>query len=112
MKSQLIIKKVILQFYIDLPAKNSLEFDNFILNFEKMLSGINSSNLHFSIILGDFNMRSHNWWQGDTQTSEGSQFMFLNKNTRKQVAIFNDILMNIISNYISNKNKNDRDPHG
>ena len=40
--------------------------------FEMMLSDINSSNPHFSIILGDFNVRSNNWWQGDTQTSEGS----------------------------------------
>ena len=180
-------------------SQNSLEFDNFILNFEKMLSDINSSNPHFSIILGDFNARSNNWWQDDTQTSEGSridypttsygfqqliserthilknssfcidlivtdqpnlitdsgthpslhpnchhnitfckinlkitylspywrlvwdfkranissirkaikmvdwQFMFLNKNTHEQVAIFNDILMNIFSNYIPNK---------
>ena len=49
-----------------------MEFDNFILNFEKMLSDINSSNPHFSIIPGDFNARSNNWWQGDTQTSERS----------------------------------------
>ena len=42
-----------------------------------MLSDINSSNPHFSIILGDFNVRSNNWWQGDTQTSEGSQIDYL-----------------------------------
>ena len=29
--------------------------------------------------------------------------MFLNKNTHKQVVIFNDILMNIFCNYIPNK---------
>ena len=40
------------------------------------------------------------------------QFMFLNKNTHEQVAIFNDILMNIFSNYIPNKyvTIDDRDP--
>ena len=40
------------------------------------------------------------------------QFMFLNKNTHEQAAIFNDILMNIFSNYIPNKyvTINDRDP--
>ena len=43
------------------PSQNSLEFDNFILNFEMMLSDINSSNPHFSIILGDFIARSNNW---------------------------------------------------
>ena len=30
-------------------------------------------------------------------------FMFLNKNTHEQVAIYNDILMNIFSNYIPNE---------
>ena len=37
-----------------------------------MLSDINFSNPHFSIILPDFNTRSNNWWKGDTQTSERS----------------------------------------
>ena len=54
------------------PGQNSLKFDHFILNFEMMLSDINSSNPHFSIILGHLNARSNNWWQGDTQTREGS----------------------------------------
>ena len=38
-----------------------------------MLSEINSSNPHFSVILGDFNARSNNWWQGDTQASQQSR---------------------------------------
>ena len=59
------------------PSQNSLEFDNFILNFEMMLSDINSSNPHFSIILGDFNVRSNNWWQGDTLTSEALRIDYL-----------------------------------
>ena len=59
------------------PSQNSLEFDNFILKFEKMISDINSANPHFSIILGHFNTRSNNWWQGDTQTSEGSRIDYL-----------------------------------
>ena len=42
-----------------------------------MLSDINSSNPHFSIILGDFNARSNNWWQGDTQTSKGLRIDYL-----------------------------------
>ena len=59
------------------PSQNSLEFDNFILKSEMMLSDINFSNSHFSIILGDFNARSNNWWQGDTQTSKGSRNDYL-----------------------------------
>ena len=38
-----------------------------------MLGDIHSFNPDFSIILGDFNARSNNWWVGDTQTSEGSR---------------------------------------
>ena len=39
------------------------------------------------------------------------QFIFLNKNTHEQVTILNDIIMNIFSNYIPNKDItiNDRD---
>ena len=33
------------------PSQNSLEFDNFILKFEMMLSDINSSNPHFLLFL-------------------------------------------------------------
>ena len=39
------------------PSQNSLEFHNFILDFEMMLSDINSCN-HHSSILCDFNVRS------------------------------------------------------
>ena len=59
------------------PSQNSLEFDNFILKFEIIFSDINSSNLHCSIILGNFNARSNNWWQGDTQTGEGPRINYL-----------------------------------
>ena len=76
MKSVLIIKGYVAVLHRS-PSQNSLEFDNFILTFEMMLSDINSSNPHFSIIIGDFNVRSNNWWQGDTQTSEGSQIDYL-----------------------------------
>ena len=65
MKSVLITKGYV-AFLHRSPSQNSLEFDNFILTFEMMLSDINSSNPHFSIIIGDFNVRSNNWWQGDT----------------------------------------------
>ena len=44
------------------PSQNIFEFDSFILKFEMMLRDINSSSPRFSIILGDFNARSNNWW--------------------------------------------------
>ena len=45
------------------PSQISLEFDDFILYFEMMLSDIDSSNPQFSLILSDFNARSlsHNF---------------------------------------------------
>ena len=55
------------------PSQNRLEFDTFISNFGKMLGDIHSFDPDFSIIFGNFNVRSNNWWVGDTQTSEGSQ---------------------------------------
>ena len=42
-----------------------------------MLSDINSSNPHFSVILGDFNASSNNWWQGDSQSIGGSRIDYL-----------------------------------
>ena len=59
------------------PSQNGLEFDTFISNFENMLGDIHSFNPDFSIILGDFNVRSNKWWVGDTQTYEGLQTNFL-----------------------------------
>ena len=38
-----------------------------------MLGDIHSFDPDFSIIFGNFNVRSNKWWVGDTQTSEGSQ---------------------------------------
>ena len=42
------------------------------------------------------------------------RFMFLNKHIHKQISIFNNILMNISTNYIPNQyiTMDDRDPHG
>ena len=65
-------KKGYIESYVDSPAKNQLEFDTFISNFEKMLGDIHSFNPDFSV-LGNFNARSNKWLVGNNQTSEGSQ---------------------------------------
>ena len=59
-KSLLTIKKITLQSYIDPPAK--IDWSLILLFYPD-----------FSIIFGNFNVRSNKWWVGDTQTSEGSQ---------------------------------------
>ena len=41
----------------------------------KMFDDIHTFNPDFSIILGDFNARSNNWWVGNTQTSESLQIL-------------------------------------
>ena len=53
MKSPLTIKKSYIAVLYRTPSQNSLEFDNFILSFEKLLCEINSFKPDFSIILGD-----------------------------------------------------------
>ena len=40
-----------------------------------MFDDIHTFNPDFSIILGDFNARSNNWWVGNTQTSESLQIL-------------------------------------
>ena len=39
------------------PSQNSFEFENFLSNFDKVLSDTTSCNSLFTIILGDFNNR-------------------------------------------------------
>ena len=55
-------------------SQNSFEFENFLSNFEKFLSDTTFCNSLFTIILGDFNVRSSVWWTRDKTTMEGTQF--------------------------------------
>ena len=168
------------------PSQNTIEFENFLSNFEKLLNYTTLSNGLFTITLGDFNARSSVWYNNilkiytkDITTTEGTQLsqssscidliftdqpnlivdngvhpslhsnclnqithcklnlnieypppyehlirdynkandektkkstepvnwevMFINKSMHKQVCIFNETLMNIFSNFTSNK---------
>ena len=55
------------------PSQNNTEFENFLSDFEELLSKTVSSNSLFTLILGDFNARSSSWWEEDRTTTEGSQ---------------------------------------
>ena len=55
------------------PSQDSFEFENFLSNFEKVLSDTPSCNSLFTIILGDFNVRSSVWWTKDKTAMEGTQ---------------------------------------
>ena len=49
------------------------EFDSFINHLEKILADISSSNPHFALIMGDFNLKSSNSWSNDTTIAEDAQ---------------------------------------
>ena len=55
------------------PSQDSFEFEDFLSNFEKVLSHTTLCNSLFTIILGDFNARSSVWWTRDKATIEGTQ---------------------------------------
>ena len=54
-------------------SQTSDEFDSFINHLEKILVDISSSNPYFALIIGDFNLKSSNWWSNDTTIAEGAQ---------------------------------------
>ena len=56
------------------PSQNQQEFDNFMINFEQILSKISAEEPYAVIITGDFNCRSRQWWEGDNENDEGKQF--------------------------------------
>ena len=54
------------------PSQDNVEFENFLSNFDELLSKTISSNSLFTIILGDLNARSSSWWKEDKTTTEGT----------------------------------------
>ena len=55
------------------PSQSMDEFDQFLLNFERLLSDRISQNPHFILVTGDFNVRSSSWWKNDLTATEGNQ---------------------------------------
>ena len=53
------------------PSQDNIEFENFLSDFDELLSKTASNNSLFTIILGDFNTRSSSWWKEDKTTTEG-----------------------------------------
>ena len=47
------------------PSQDTIEFQNFLSNFETILSDATTNNALFTIILGDFNASSSVWWTND-----------------------------------------------
>ena len=51
------------------PNQSKDEFDQFLLNFEQLISDRMSQNPHFILVTGDFNVRSSSWWKNDLTMS-------------------------------------------
>ena len=59
------------------PSQTSHDFNSFTTNLEKLVINISSTNLHFILMIGDFNAKSSNWSSNDTTTVEGAQLDYL-----------------------------------
>ena len=55
------------------PNQSKDEFDQFLLNFEQLISDRMSQNPHFISVTGDFNVWSSSWSKNGITTSEGNQ---------------------------------------
>ena len=47
------------------------EYDTFLLNFEQLLTYLNSLKPHVLLVKGDFNVRSSSWRSDNIDTSKG-----------------------------------------
>ena len=54
------------------PSQDNAKFENFLSDFDEVLSKTASSSSLFTIILGDFNAKSLSWWKKDKTTAEGT----------------------------------------
>ena len=64
------------------PSQNNEEFENFCANFDLLLSNINEEIPICSIITGDFNTLSSNWWKNDITDSAGQELDSLTSSPR------------------------------
>ena len=60
---------------IDLPVKSRTSFKN--LNLEIILDALSANNPFLTVMIGDFNAKSSNWYLNDVTSFEGSQIEFL-----------------------------------
>ena len=64
-------KKIFASVVYRSPSQTNDEFNQFLLNFEKMLLDINQRKPYLTLVAGDFNARSSSWWSDDINTTEG-----------------------------------------
>ena len=64
---QLMVNYVILFVYIGLQAKTWKNLRRFLKNLEPNLEFIFNKNRYLTIVIGDFNVKSHNWYKDDSE---------------------------------------------
>ena len=70
-------KKCFLTCLYRFPSQTSEEFKGFCTDLNLFLSNINDLNPACSVITGDFNARSPQWWVVDKENNEGLKISFL-----------------------------------
>ena len=55
------------------PSQTHDQFNDFLLNFEQLLSDSTSCNPSFLLMAGDFNARTSSWFSKDSATLEGTE---------------------------------------
>ena len=53
------------------PSQSSNEFEEFLVNSDKLMNQVNMLKSSFTAIHGDFNARSRSWWSDDITSHEG-----------------------------------------
>ena len=69
---QLMVNYVTLFVSIDLQAKIWKNLRRLLKNLELNLEFIFNKDPYLTVIIGDFNAKSHNWYKGDKTTTSGS----------------------------------------
>ena len=68
-------KKVFVSVLYCSPSQTDDEFNQFLLNFDKILLDINQQKPYLTSMTGDFNASS--WWSDDINTTEGKKLLSL-----------------------------------
>ena len=55
------------------PSQNMAEFETFVKNLELNLELIFIKNLYLTVVIVDFNAKSHNWYKYDKTTASGTK---------------------------------------
>ena len=90
------------------PSQSQDEFGAFSDNFETILDILAQQNPFLITTIGDFNAKSKNWYCQDKTSFEGKNM----KSITSQFGLFNETILNVLSNYIPHETLicDDKDP--